>query len=71
MGKCVRDCCNCRGCLYLTKPFIVRKEECAIVHQWSSDAGAELVAYELWGGTAAQIKVVLRIERSISVEFEQ
>src|SRR5262249_25141763 len=33
---------NCCGCLHLTKPLVVCKKECSIVHQRPSGAGAEL-----------------------------
>jgi hypothetical protein len=42
-----------------------------LLQRQPSDGSAELVAYEWWDGTATQIKVVFRIERSIPVKFEQ
>src|SRR5215472_5640028 len=71
MSKRVRHCGNCRGCLHFPKPLVVCEEKGAIVHQRSSDVRTELVAHEWWNRTATQIKVVLRIERCIAVEFGQ
>src|SRR5580704_12618714 len=51
---------NCRGCLYLAKPFIVDEEESAIPRQWPSHAGAELIADERRDRIGGQIEVVLR-----------
>src|SRR4029077_5381459 len=71
MGKRIGHRGNCCGCLYFTKPLIVCKEEGAIVYQRPSEARAELIAHEWRDGTSTKIKVVLCIERSISVEFVQ
>src|SRR5262249_46212186 len=62
---------NCCGCLHLTKPLVVCKEEGSIVRQRPSDAGAELIAHEWWDRTATKIKVVLGIECGVSVQFKQ
>src|SRR6185295_4560204 len=67
MGKRIGYCRNGCGRLHLTESLVAGKKEGSIMHQRPSDGGAELVAYECWRGTATQIKVVLRIERSISV----
>jgi hypothetical protein len=62
MGKRIRHSGNRYGCLYFTKPLIVRKEEGAIMHQRSSYSRAELVAHKRRDRTGTQIKVVPRIE---------
>src|SRR5579863_7571245 len=62
---------NCRGCLYLAKPFIVDEEERVITLQWSSDSGTELIADELRDRTGGQIEIVPGIERRIPMQFPQ
>src|SRR5580692_8442757 len=62
---------NCRGCLYLAKPFIVDEEERVIMLQWPSDSGTELIADERRDRARCQIEVVLRVERCIPMQFPQ
>src|SRR5262247_4081291 len=71
MSKRIGHRGNCCGCLHLTKPLVVYKEESSIVHQGPSDARAELVAHERWDRTVTQIEVVPGIEGGVSVEFKQ
>src|SRR5580698_5020527 len=44
MGKGVGHRGNCRGCLYLTKSFIVNEEESSIPRQRPSHSSTELIA---------------------------
>src|SRR5580698_5976371 len=71
MGKSIGYRSNRSRRLYFTKPLIVCEEESAIVYQRSSDACTELITHERRDGLAAQVKVVLRVEGSVSVQFKQ
>jgi hypothetical protein len=62
MGKGIRYCGNCRGCLYFPKPLIVGKEERVITLQWPSDTSTELIADEWRDRTGAQIELALSVE---------
>src|SRR5712692_6357180 len=62
---------NCCRCLYFAEALIVCKKESAVMHYRAADASAELVAHEWWDRGATQIKVILGIEGSISMQFEQ
>src|SRR5579863_5398876 len=62
---------NCRGCLYLAKPFIVDEEESAIPRQRPSHSSTKLIADERRNWMVAQIEVVLRVKRRIPMQFPQ
>src|SRR5262249_34896513 len=44
VGKRVRHCGDCRGCLYFPKPLIVREKKGATTKQRPAHSGTELVA---------------------------
>src|SRR5215469_11081669 len=71
MSKGIGDRRNRRGCLHFTEAFVAGEKECAVMHDWAADGRAELVAHEWWDRRVTQIKVVLGVEGSISVQFEQ
>src|SRR5215469_5355689 len=71
MSKGIRDRRDRRGCLHFTEAFVAGEKKCAVMHDWAADARAELVAHEWGDRCVTQIKVVLCIEGSISVQFEQ
>src|SRR5580704_3236046 len=62
---------NCRGCLYLAKPFIIDEEESAIPRQRPSHSSTELIANERRNRIGGHIEVVLGVERRIPVQFPQ